>query len=201
MRRINRPRTGGRQDLEPVRLGMSGHGSTAARPGSARGDHRTILPPLTPRPQCGRRRLLNRKVLSGILFVLRTGIPWEYLPQEPGYGSGMTCWRRLRDWQTAGVWERLHHELLNRLLDAGQIDRSRAALDSASIPAKRGGDLPGTSPMDRGKWHFTRCAPQPGQRTRQPRVSAALGGDATRSRKQSGTTAPQTQKSPCGVGA
>jgi transposase len=51
----------------------------------------------------GRRRLDERRVLTGILFVLRTGIPWEYLPQEMGCGSGMTCWRRLREWQEAGV--------------------------------------------------------------------------------------------------
>lgn len=63
----------------------------------------------------------------------------------------MTCWRRLRDWQTAGVWERLHQELLNRLHDAGRIDWSRASLDSASIPAKHGGDLTGPNPTDRGK--------------------------------------------------
>ena len=56
----------------------------------------------------GRKRLDDRKVLSGILFVLDTGIPWEFLPQELGFGSGMTAWRRLRDWQDAGVWQRLH---------------------------------------------------------------------------------------------
>jgi transposase len=53
--------------------------------------------------------------LSGILFVLRTGIPSEYLRQEMGCGSGVTCWRRLREWQQAGVWQRLHELLLARL--------------------------------------------------------------------------------------
>ena len=60
----------------------------------------------------GRKRLDDRKVLTGILFVLQTGIPWEYLPQELGCGSGMTCWRRLREWQQAGVWQRLRDLLL-----------------------------------------------------------------------------------------
>ena len=76
--------------------------------------------------------------LSGILFVLRSGIAWEMLPQEMGCGSGMTCWCRLRDWQQAGVWECLHHALLDRLGWANAIDFSRTCLDSASVPAKRG---------------------------------------------------------------
>ena len=86
----------------------------------------------------GRRRLDYRKLLCGILFVLYTGIPWEFLPQELGFGSGMTCWRRLRDWQAAGVWARLHRVLLERLHGAGKLDWRRASLDSASVPAKRG---------------------------------------------------------------
>ena len=60
------------------------------------------------------------KALTGILFVLHTGIAWEYLPQELGFGSGMTCWRRLREWQQAGVWERLHELLLAELHAAGR---------------------------------------------------------------------------------
>jgi transposase len=82
-------------------------------------------------------------VLTGILFVPRAGMPWAWLPPELGWGSGMTCWRRLRDWQEAGVWDRLYRVLLDRLGDADQINWSRAALDSASIPAKRGAPRPG----------------------------------------------------------
>jgi transposase len=70
--------------------------------------------------------------------VLKSAIPWEMLPQEMGCGSGVICWRRLREWQEAGVWERLHRVLLNRLGEADQIEWERASLDSASIPAKRG---------------------------------------------------------------
>jgi transposase len=73
------------------------------------------------------------------------------LPQELGCGSGWTCWRRLRAWQAAGVWERLHATLLNWLGDQGTIDWSRASLDSISVRAKRGGAETGPNPVDRGK--------------------------------------------------
>jgi transposase len=81
-----------------------------------------LLPPDPPRPRGGRPRLLHRQVLTGILFVLRSGLPWELLPQELGCGSGMTCWRRLREWQAKGLWRRIHHALLNWL---GQIRPDR----------------------------------------------------------------------------
>jgi len=97
-----------------------------------------LLPPEPPKPNGGRPRVPDRAALTGIIFVLKPGIPWEDLPQEMGCGSGVTCWRRLRDWQAAGVWEHLHQTLLDRLGDAGRIDWSRASLDSASVPAKRG---------------------------------------------------------------
>jgi transposase len=102
----------------------------------------TVLEPLlpleAPRPRGGRPRVPNRQALTGILFVLRSGIPWELLPQELGCGSGMTCWRRLKEWHQAGLWPRIHRELLNRLGQSNQIDWRRASLDSGSVPAKRG---------------------------------------------------------------
>ena len=97
-----------------------------------------LLPPPRPRPKGGRPPIENRAALTGILFVLRSGLPWEMLPAEMGCGSGMSCWRRLRDWQDAGVWSRLHQVLLGRLHAAGQIDWNRASVDSASVPAKKG---------------------------------------------------------------
>jgi|SRR5215467_5364171 len=87
----------------------------------------------------GRKRLDNRKALTGILFVLKTGIGWEYLPQEMGCGSGMSCWRRLREWQQAGVWQNLHELLLAKLHNADKIDWSRAVVDSGSVRAVLGG--------------------------------------------------------------
>lgn len=102
-----------------------------------------LLPPERSKPKGGRPRVSDRAALTGIIFVLKTGIPWEMLPQEMGCGSGMTCWRRLQEWHEAGVWERLHQVLLDRLGDADQIDWERACLDSASVPAKKGGPPPG----------------------------------------------------------
>src|SRR3954470_9558648 len=112
-----------------------------------------LLPPPKPRRvrHRGRKPLDDRKALTGILFVLKTGIPWEDLPQEMGCGSGMTCWRRLRDWHKAGVWQRLHEVLLAELNGAGEIDWSRASVDSRSFRALGGGEKSGPSPVDRRK--------------------------------------------------
>jgi transposase len=86
----------------------------------------------------GRRRHPDRQTLSGILFVLHTGIAWRHLPAELGFGSGVTCWRRLDEWQRAGVWEKLHRLLLERLRAAGQIEWTRAVVDASHVQAKRG---------------------------------------------------------------
>ena len=102
-----------------------------------------LLPPEPEKSKGGRPRIPNRDVLRGILFVLATGSPWEYLPPEMGCGSGMTCWRRLKEWHEAGVWRNLHRTLLDRLGEADRIDWSRAALDSASVPAQKGALKPG----------------------------------------------------------
>lgn len=88
--------------------------------------------------------------------MLKTGLPWEYLPPEMGCGSGITCWRRLRDWQDAGVWEKLHQMLLDKLGDAGKIDWSCAAVDSASVAAKKGANVP--APIRRIKENRARRA-------------------------------------------
>ena len=87
----------------------------------------------------GRKPIPDRAALTGILFVLKTGIPWEYLPKEMGCGSGMTCWRRLRDWQKAGVWDKIHRVLFSKLRSTNQIDFSRALVDSGSVRAVFGG--------------------------------------------------------------
>ena len=113
-----------------------------------------LLPPERPKPKGGRPPTPDRKALTGIVFVFKTGIQWEDLPQEMGCGCGMTCWRRLRDWHRAGVWDELHAVLLDRLAEADQIDWSRASLDSAAVPAPhapKGGQKSG-----RRRWGRTR---------------------------------------------
>jgi transposase len=109
------------------------------------------LPDEAPKPQGGRPRIDDRSVLAGIIFDLKSGIPWNMLPKEMGCGSGSTCWRRLRDWQEAGMWEELQRVLLNRLGEADRIDWDRVSPDSASVPAKRGRQRTGPNPTDRGK--------------------------------------------------
>jgi len=99
----------------------------------------------------GRKPVDNQRCLIGILFVLRTGISWEFLPQEMRCGCGMTCWRRLRDWQAAGVWAMIHVLLLARLRGADRIDWSRALVDSGSVRAVLGGQKTGPTPVDRRK--------------------------------------------------
>jgi transposase len=110
----------------------------------------------------GRRPLDDRRVLQGILFVLHTGIGWEHLPQELGFGCGMTAWRRLRAWQQAGVWERLHELLLAELQGAERLDWSRAMIDSSHVRALKGGPKPvrarSTAP---GRAPNTTSAPTP----------------------------------------
>ncbi len=91
------------------------------------------------RRHAGRKPIPDRAVLTGILFVLRSGIPWRMLPRQMGCGSGVTCWRRLVKWHRAGVWKRLHTTLLAELRERGQLDFARAIVDSSSLRALRGG--------------------------------------------------------------
>ena len=110
----------------------------------------------------GRKRLSDRQVLTGILYVLKTGIPWAYLPQEMNCGSGVSCWRRLREWHEAGVWQQLHEALLAELRDQEKIDWDRALVDSSFVRAVHGGK----------------------KRGRALRIDGNLGASTTRSRMQ-----------------
>jgi transposase len=117
------------------------------------------IEPLLPKPKvrnrhrqyAGRKPSDPRKVLTGIVFVLRTGVPWEHLPATSEWPSGQTCLRWLRKWQRAGVWKRLLVELLGELARKGKIHWKRAIVDSASVRAPHGGRKTGPSPVDRRK--------------------------------------------------
>src|SRR2546425_12176259 len=110
------------------------------------------LLPIPPRlPQGGRPRVSDRACLTGIVFVLRSGIPWQMLLQELGCRSGMTCWRRLRDWQQAGVWDLIHFAPLDWLARDDQVDWSRAVVDRCSLRAGVGGGETGPDPTDRAR--------------------------------------------------
>ncbi len=122
----------------------------------------SVIEPLLPPekvvgPQGGHPWVPHRPALKVILYVLKSGIAWEDVPKEMGC-SGVTAWRRLRDWQQQGVWEKLHREMLNRLGAKGRIDWSRASIDGSSVPAPKGGPRRGRTrrigrrPALRGIW-------------------------------------------------
>ena len=96
-----------------------------------------LLPKRRPHKKGGRPWVDDRATLNGVLYVLRAGVPWRMLPTELGWGSGVTCWRRLREWQRRGVWKGLHQAMREGLAAADQIDWTRAVLDSRSLPAKK----------------------------------------------------------------
>jgi transposase len=100
------------------------------------------LEPLIPTPARrfrfpGRRRVDNRAALEGILFVVRTGIRWNDLPTSAFGVSGATCWRRLKEWHEAGVWQRLHETLLAELRSAGLLDLAHTVVDSSHLLVRR----------------------------------------------------------------
>jgi transposase len=115
-----------------------------------------LLPEPGPRLVEGRPRLPDRQAFCGILFVRHTGIQWEYLPQELGFASGTTCWRRLAAWNEAGVSDQLHALLLRELRSKNQLDWSRAVIELPPTSGGPAGPKSGPSPVDRtrgGKHH------------------------------------------------
>lgn len=98
-----------------------------------------LLPAPRPKKKLGRPRADDRAALEAIVFVLRSGIPWEMLPRKQFGLSGMTAWRRLEEWTRAGVWEKLQARLLDELGLRGKVDFSRASIDSSSVRASKRG--------------------------------------------------------------
>ena len=106
-----------------------------------------LLPPEPePSPLGGRPRVTNRQAFTGVVFVLKTGIPWQALPTEMDCGSGSTCWRRFAEWTRLAVWSKLHSLLLSLLGKAGAVNLERAVIDSASVRAVFGGRTPAPTP-------------------------------------------------------
>jgi transposase len=144
-----------------------------------------LVEPLLPKKERrfrypGRKRLPDRQALQGILFVLHTGIAWQHLPVELGFGSGVTCWRRLDEWQAAGVWERLHALLLARLRAAGELEWSRAIADSSQVQAKKGAPR-------RARARWTEAVPAPSTTFSSTRPGSR---SPSRSRAATATTSP-----------
>jgi transposase len=137
-----------------------------------------LLPAHPPQPNGGRPWISDRAVLGGLIYVLRSSTPWRLLPARAlGCGSRVTCWRRLRAWQAAGVWEQLHHRLLDWLGNERQIDWSRAAIDSLSVRAKQGGTDRPQSRRSRQGWLQV---PPGDRRPRDPAGRRAVGGQHPR---------------------
>src|SRR5512135_1780073 len=110
-----------------------------------------LLPKPNPSPKGGRPPVPNRACLEGIIFVLQSGLPWQMLPTELGYGSGSTCWRRFHAWTQSGVWPELHRRLVRVLGRRGRINLERVVIDSASVRALKGGRTPGRTPRTAGR--------------------------------------------------
>jgi transposase len=106
------------------------------RPELSDAQWKLIAPHLPPPKRMGRPRADDRRTLEGILWVLRTGARWQDVPRE--YGSPTTCWRRLQQWEAAGVWERLWRVILASLEAEQKLDWTQAFLDGSFVPAKKG---------------------------------------------------------------
>jgi hypothetical protein len=147
-------------------------------------EHWKLLEPLLPRVRRsrkgGRPAIDNRRVLEGILWVLRTGARWQDLPER--YPSASTCWRRLRLWEEHGVWLDVWRKFLSMLDEKGALDWQEAFIDGSFAPAKKGGPLLGlpNGAKERSGWWWSTAkvflweAPLPRHRPRKSRSRKKL---------------------------
>ena len=105
-----------------------------------------LLPPHPPRPKGGRPPADDRDCMRALLFITRTGMAYNMLPNDVFGVSGVTAWRRLRDWTHAGVWSEMHRRALNGLGKLGAIDQDKVVVDSQSVRAVLGGRTPAQTP-------------------------------------------------------
>lgn len=102
-----------------------------------------LFPEYEASPNGGRPPKETRTVLTAILFVLKTGIAWEDLPQEAFGVSYKTCTRRIDEWTEQGIWQQIHELFLAKLRGADQLDWSRALVDCSLVKAPLGGENAG----------------------------------------------------------
>src|SRR5688500_11953297 len=105
-----------------------------------------LFPQYHPSPDGGRPPKDARTVLKAILFVLKTGIGWEDLPQDVFGCSYKTCKRRLVEWSQTGLWQQIHHLFLAKLREADLLDWSRVLVDCSLVKAPLGGPKPAPTP-------------------------------------------------------
>jgi transposase len=102
------------------------------------------LPERRPHRKGGRPWNDDRRVMSGIVYRLKTGCQWDAIPRE--FGSGNTCYDRFREWQAAGVFHMLHVEMVLYYDEKKGVDLNWCSLDSATVKAPKGGISPAPTP-------------------------------------------------------
>jgi transposase len=111
-----------------------------------------LFPRYVPSPEGGRPPADTRRVLTAILFLLKTGIAWPDLPTEAFGVSYKTCKRRVKEWTAIGLWQRIHHVFLEKLRGADQLNWSRVLVDTSFVKAPLGGQKPAQIPRTAAAW-------------------------------------------------
>ncbi len=131
---------------------------------------RPLLPPQAPQPRGGRPWADDRACFEGIVYLLRNGLRWRQMP--PCYPSGVTCWRRHKQWTEAGVWQRVWKLVLRELDDAGRLDTSELVVDGTFVEAKKG--APGSARAGSARGRRSSSSPtEPARRSGRRRTGRA----------------------------